>query len=255
MPETIDYSKVLWSHDRETDKIFCVRKAMLTILAGQTNSSGVLLGHYTVLGTSKTGPGIAYAAKKVAYFRNGSVWMPISSINAAATINGISVSEQSLGALGTEYSAFASTSAGVDRTVELLVLYMPTTKATYNSGGVDYTLETGAVVPINEATPPKIKWSSFDRQATVAGSTIVRFNRSGASRTVATIPHNLTTRPTVRYSSHMIVNPSGPGQEQLWSNDFSYLYIRKDNTNIYVDYDDRFNDNSDVGIQVWWYNE
>lgn len=253
MPQVdIDFSKVLWSSDRETDKIFCVRKLTLTIPAGDTTSNTDFVGYTTVIGHSPK-PDDAIAVRYQVYFKNSNAWQPASNINAAAAINGVSVYAQGT-AFGMMVFAFASGSTGAARDIDVMVLYMPAVKQKYTNGR-EFTMRTGPIVPINEGNPLKIKWSSFDRQATINNTSIVRFNRSGSSRTVATIPHGMSSRPTVRYSTHIIFRPNGPSGEEYWADDFSRIYVRKDNTNIYVDYDNLDNDSSNVGVQLWWYNE
>lgn len=250
----IDFDNVLWSSERQTDKIFKVDRFTLTIPAGSTSSEYYFSGPTYVDGINppaQSGSNRSLASFKWSgYFRIGNAWIPFSPITGSSNIVGVSVRADQFGIF-----AFAPSSIGTDRTVDVVVLYMPTQMFSYSyTDGFTYTSTTSAVVPTNNSARPDIKWSSFDKQATIAGSYGNVYASNGTARRLATIPHGMATRPTTMFSVSFTSLISGV---RYCNNYADYINIWRDNTNIYVEYTPPSGtpNNGDLILQVWWYNE
>lgn len=248
----MDYSKVLWSTTRETDKVFTIWRTTLTIAAGNTSSPSDYPVYGNVIGTSPTGPVGGKAntlqVKYFCWYKYNGTWQPASPIVGAAEINGIGVVFDMYGVY-----AFSNSTSGSPRSVDVVAMFMPTSKFKYNySNGIEYTAITGPVAIGSNSTMPKIKWSSLERQATIAGQTGLVFNADGSPRRIATIPHGMTTRPTTVFSTCAL--GKAPVNIHFGSPSPQFITIWKDTTNIYVEYTGTTNDGEFI-VQVWWYNE
>lgn len=248
----IDFSKVLWSSDRQTDKIFNVFRFSLTIPAGQTQSDGYAVDAIRPDGIyPESGKGNALSYQWTAYFKYGNAWIPCSPIQGSANVLGVAVSYDS-NIAGTTFFAFTNGTGPI--TVDVVVLFMPTSKISFNYGGVDWNTTTGAIVPYNQSPTPKIKWSSFDRQATIAGSAGVVYLADNNPRQLLKIDHTLGKRPTVMFDTCIVF-----GNPSLLSTlpKFNRVHVYKDSSSIYVDYAPVGSEDSGAQmlVHVWWYNE
>lgn len=255
----MDFSKVLWSTLRETDKIYSVRLEELIVPAGSIDGTST----YFQIGADEDDlpkdtnglPFIDGVRAQVYFMPEGSnTWMPASNLNGAAFFSpsGVSVGYSPTPFGGSDIFAFAATSTGADRKIKVAIILSAVKPQTVNIFSTDFTYGCGFRTLHNDDTEQKIKWSSFDKQATVAGSITMSFLSNDVARRLATIPHGQLTRPMVKSTTGTI-----GGYPTVLSPIQDFVRIWKDNTNIYVEYEPISTGGVgfDVILEVWWYNE
>lgn len=257
----MDFTKVLWSTYRETDKIYSVRLVDLTVPAGSTNGTSTYfdLG-YDTEGLPKDTNGLTFmqgVRAQVFFMPEGSnTWIPASNINGSATMSptGVSVGYSANMFGGSDIFAFASSTSGSDRNVKVAIILSAVKPQPISVFGFNFQYGCGFRTIYSDATKQKIKWSSFDKQATVAGSLTMSYVSNNTARRLATIPHGQATRPMVKYTVSLF---SGTLSEPIAVPIQDYVRIWKDNTNIYVEYEpiSPGGVGYDVMLEVWWYHE
>jgi len=257
----VDFNKVLWSTLRETDKIYSVRLIDLSVPAGSIDGTST----YFQLGYDETGlavdtDGLRFmnGVRAQVFFRPSgtNTWITASNLNGSATMSpsGVSVGYSPTPFGGSSIFAFATASTGSVRTVNVAILLSAVKPKSLTMLGSTYKYACGFRDLHSDATGQKIKWSSLDKQATIAGSRTLTYTSNNTQRRLATIPHGQSTRPMARHTVSIItgtlLNPIAiPIQD--------FVRIWKDNTNIYVEYEpiSPGGGGSDVALEVWWYHE
>ena len=257
----MNFSKVLWSTYRQTDRIYSIRFADLVVPAGTTNGTKTFFDPgYDSEGLPKDTEGLTFmqgVRVQVLFMPEGSnTWIPASNINGSATMapTGVSVGYSANMFGGSDIFAFSSATSGVDRNVKVAVLYSAVDPKPISFFGMSFMYGCGFRTLYNDNITQKIKWSSFDKQATIAGSRTFEFVSNNTARRLATIPHEQGSRPMVKYSVSQF---AGSFSEPIAVPIQDYVRIWKDNTNIYVEYEpiSPGGVGFEVILDVWWYHE
>lgn len=254
----MDYSKVLWSSFRQTDRIFHVERVQLTIPANMTQGDWHQINSpvYGSVFAESSNTLEAYRAT-VMYKPTGSdVWLPASSITGSAQLSssGTSVGFVSGFSAVANIMMFAGSAVNYERSADVVIMLSPVKPASVTIYGIPMKFGTYGREIFSNTNNGKIKWSSFDKQATIADSRQIVYDSNATARRIATIPHNITgKRPLVKTSCYSIAGMPGRFFAAPTSD---YVYTWRDNTNIYVEYEPPVAQfNGERVVEVWWYYE
>lgn len=259
----MDFKKVLWSTFRETDKIYSIRVVDLTIPAGALDGETTYFeAGYDTEGLPRDTDGLAYYMSGVraeVYFmpQGSDTWIPASNLNGSALMSpsGVSVGYGPSMFGGSRIFAFASATSASPRVIKVATILSAVKPKPITFFGLNFKYGNGFRSLYSNTNPQKIKWSSFDKQATIAGSETLSFTSNNTARRLATIAHGQGTRPMVKQTVSVLAGSiisdltAAPIQD--------YVRIWRDDTNIYVEYEpiSPGGGGYTVALEVWWYHE
>lgn len=256
----MDFSKVLWSSFRETDKIYHIERFTVTLPANSTYGEG------RTVGPSGHGDRIAEPGKTLLtgyrtymyYKPSGSTsWLPVSAVRGSAYMspNGMAIGQDASFAGATTLYAHSMVAVNYARSAEVVFMAAPIAPSQFSMFGRTFQYVNGAREIRSNTQNGDVKWSSFDKQATIAGTRTIVYASDGTPKRIATIAHGQGSRPMVRNAVYILAFT--PPATFNATGTFDFVRTWRDNTNIYVEYEPPAGTfpQGEMIAEVWWYHE